>query len=156
MLRAATDFCFVPGWTPDVKSSARADNSNPVLDENVNGRLSTAGATVPSQANSCEDFGGQIGTGAVFLRVFRFYPFSINPPMHGTYSLIYYRRYTIIATDSVFKYHTWKRKLVIYLLKIRLSFILETFFVWRHCTGRTAYGLLFTEFIKKIFWQITL
>jgi len=76
------------------------------MNKNVNGRLFTAGTWVRSQANSCGVCGGQIGNGAVLLRVFRFSPFSINPPMLGTYLLICYRRYIIVVTDIIIKYHT--------------------------------------------------
>jgi hypothetical protein len=80
--------------------------------------------------------------------VLRFSPFGINPQMLGTYSLIYYRHYIIVTPDSVIKYHTWKRKMIIHMLKIPVWFILIKFFVWRHWTCRTAYWLLFIEFLK--------
>jgi len=82
---------------PDVNSSAPADSSSPAINTNVNGRFFTAGVRVRSQASSCEICGGQISTGAVFLRVLRFSPFSICPPMLRSYSLIYYRRYKFVA-----------------------------------------------------------
>jgi len=157
MLRAATDFCFVPGWTPDVKSPAPADNSSHAINKNVNGRLFTAGARVRSQTNSCGFCGGQIGTGAVLFECFRFSPFSINPPVLDTYSLIYYRRYIIVATNSVIKYHhSWKRKIIIHLLKIPLWFILKTFSYEGNGHAGLHVGYCLLNSSKRAFSQITL
>lgn len=156
MLRAATDFCCFPGWTPDVKSSAPADNSSPAIDKNVNGRLFTAGAWVRSQVNSCGICSGQIGTGAVYLQALRCSPFNINPPMLDTYLLIYYGRYIIVATDSVVKYHTWKIKIIIRLLKIPVWFILKHFSYEGTGHAGLYMGYYLLNFSKWAFWQITL
>ena len=63
------------------------------------------GVSVQCQASSCGIFGGQSGTGADFLLVLPFSPVSTIPPLLHTHSSGSHWHHTILATDSVVKWH---------------------------------------------------
>jgi hypothetical protein len=84
MLRTVTDFCFIPGWTADVKNSARVDDSSHVMAEKVNGWLLTSETRVRSQANLCGIYDRQISTFYEYFLVLPCQYHSTNAPYSFT------------------------------------------------------------------------